>query len=258
MDGATVPRGATSGPRGPPRAPGRGPSRDSLISLASIDFIKQQTIRTNTRMFLFASTRVIHLISKRKKAARAFTTYDDHLKSEGSDGRAIVGHKQPHHRRRYHPRNRHGCLVTGVIPLMAQPRTSHRLTTRRISRSCVFLTTPRARGTAATYNQHIFMSRSQTPLLLNGEAHAPHPPRSTGSKTLSFLFLLPSFLFPFVLFSLEGGGGAAPRGRGEKTMKITRPPWAPSRARNRAAFSRNLPIEPGPADRSFAFYDFSK
>lgn len=82
--------------------------------------------------------------------------------------------------------------VTGIIRLMVESRTSHRLTTRRISRSCVFLTTPRARGFAATYNQHIFMSRSQTPLL-NGASFASLVPAPRFVHLVSSLSLSPPF-----------------------------------------------------------------
>lgn len=83
---------------------------------------------------------------------------------------------------------------------MAESRTSHRLTTPWISRSCVFLTTPWARGFAATYNQHIFMSRSQTPLL-NGVSTVPFNP-GPGPSHLVFRPLSFYRLF-FFFFSVQ-------------------------------------------------------
>lgn len=106
---------------------------------------------------------------------------------------------------------------------MAEFRTSHRLTTLWISRSCVFLTTPRARGFAATYNQHIFMSCSQT-VLLNGASFVPFFPVSGPGLLLS----RPLSSYPFFFLHLLRSGRGVGWGRGRK---ITRPPWAPSRAR---------------------------
>lgn len=129
--------------------------------------------------------------------------------------------------------------MTGVILLMAEPRTSHRLTTGRISRSCVFLTTPRARGTAATYNQHIFMSRGQTPLYWMAN-HTLSPSTLHTACPSSFSLLSFSILFFFLLRSgsemEEEGGGQRQRERW--TGEITRPPWAPRRARERCLLSQ--------------------
>lgn len=129
--------------------------------------------------------------------------------------------------------------MTGVILLMAEPRTSHRLTTGRISRSCVFLTTPRARGTAATYNQHIFMSRGQTPLYWMAN-HTLSPSTLHTACPSSFSLLSFFILFFFLLRSgsemEEEGGGQRQRERW--TGEITRPPWAPRRARERCLLSQ--------------------
>lgn len=129
--------------------------------------------------------------------------------------------------------------MTGVILLMAEPRTSHRLTTGRISRSCVFLTTPRARGTAATYNQHIFMSRGQTPLYWMAN-HTLSPSTLHTACPSSFSLLSFFILFFFLLRSgsemEEEGGGQRERERW--TGEITRPPWAPRRARERCLLSQ--------------------
>lgn len=160
--------------------------------------------------------------------------------------------------------------VTGIIRLMVESRTSHRLTTRRISRSCVFLTTPRARGFAATYNQHIFMSRSQTPLL-NGASFASLVPGPRFAHLVSLSISLLSFSqSPSVPASLPLSNHLTLAGkRTERAREITRPPWAPWRERARpTGWSSPLAIcqsVPGPSrdpapgpDPTFAFYDFSK
>ena len=156
--------------------------------------------------------------------------------------------------------------MTGVILLMAEPRTSHRLTTGRISRSCVFLTTPRARGTAATYNQHIFMSRGQTPLYWMAN-HTLSP--STLHTACPSLFLLLLFSLPPSFWFRNGRRRRRRRRRRRKRRSRTeRDERAKlldhlgrhvarcllSQFANRGAHRSSPPGRIG----SFTFYDFSK
>lgn len=139
--------------------------------------------------------------------------------------------------------------MTGVILLMAEPRTSHRLTTGRISRSCVFLTTPRARGTAATYNQHIFMSRGQTPLYWMAN-HTLSPSTLHTACPSSFSLLSFSILFFFLLRSgsemEEEGGGQREREMNGRNYSTTLGATSRARALPSLAIcqSRGPPILP--------------
>lgn len=139
--------------------------------------------------------------------------------------------------------------MTGVILLMAEPRTSHRLTTGRISRSCVFLTTPRARGTAATYNQHIFMSRGQTPLYWMAN-HTLSPSTLHTACPSSFSLLSFFILFFFLLRSgsemEEEGGGQREREMNGRNYSTTLGATSRARALPSLAIcqSRGPPILP--------------